>query len=158
MAYSNNITYNSNDTQKNRDYKEVSFTMFKHPMNRDVGMKTAASAVQQSIEACLKTNHYERPMQPHIGSDILKLLFEPMDDITAELLKTEAQTAVTRLEPRASILDTKVTPQYENNRYVVRIIFSVESTQKPEEVEVMLDTPATRTSSATISQHLFAGI
>ena len=140
MAYSNNITFDSGDLvlSLNRNYQDVSFTMFKHPMNRDVGKKTAASAVKQAIEALLKTNHYERPMQPHIGSDIKKLLFEPMDNITSELLKSEVTQAVTRLEPRASILNTKVTPQYENNRYVVRIIFSIDSTQKPEEVEVLL--------------------
>ena len=139
MAYSNNITFDSNDTLTNREYKDMSFTMFKHPMNRDVGKKTAGSAVKQSIEACLKTNHYERPMQPHIGSDILKLLFEPMDDITSELLKSEVTQAVTRLEPRAAIQEVMVTPQYENNRYVVRIIFSIESTQNPEQMEVLLD-------------------
>ena len=140
MAYSNNITFDSGDLvlSLNRNYQDVSFTMFKHPMNRDVGKKTAAAAVKQAIQALLKTSYYERPMQPHIGSDIKKLLFEPMDGITAELLKSEVQTAVTRLEPRASILDTKVTPQYENNRYVVRIIFSIDSTQKAEEVEVLL--------------------
>ena len=140
MAYSNNITFDSGDLvlSLNRNYQDVSFTMFKHPMNRDVGKKTSSAAVKQAIQALLKTSYYERPMQPHIGSDIKKLLFEPMDGITAELLKSEVQTAVTRLEPRASILDTKVTPQYENNRYVVRIIFSIDSTQKAEEVEVLL--------------------
>ena len=140
MAYSNNITFDSGDLvlSLNRNYQDVSFTMFKHPMNRDVGKKTSSAAVKQAIEALLKTNYFERPMQPHIGSDIKKLLFEPMDGITAELLKSEVQTAVTRLEPRASILDTKVTPQYENNRYVVSITFSIDSTQKPEEVEVLL--------------------
>ena len=140
MAYSNNITFDSGNLvlSLNRNYQDVSFTMFKHPMNRDVGKKTAASAVKQAIEALLKTNHYERPMQPHIGSDIKKLLFEPMDNITSELLKSEVTQAVTRLEPRASILNTKVTPQYENNRYVVSITFSIDSTQKAEEVEVLL--------------------
>ena len=140
MAYSNNITFDSGNLvlSLNRNYQDVSFTMFKHPMNRDIGKKTSSAAVKQAIEALLKTNHYERPMQPHIGSDIKKLLFEPMDNITSELLKSEVTQAVTRLEPRASIIDTKVTPQYENNRYVVRIIFSIDSTQKPEEVEVLL--------------------
>jgi len=140
MAYSNNITFDSGDLvlSLNTNYQDVSFTMFKHPMNRDVGKKTSAAAVKQAIQALLKTNYYERPMQPHIGSDIKKLLFEPMDGITAELLKSEVTQAVTRLEPRASILNTKVTPQYENNRYVVSITFSIDSTQKPEEVEVLL--------------------
>ena len=140
MAYSNNITFDSGNLvlSLNRNYQDVSFTMFKHPMNRDVGKKTSSAAVKQAIQALLKTNYYERPMQPHIGSDIKKLLFEPMDNITSELLKSEVTQAVTRLEPRASILDTKVTPQYENNRYVVRIIFSIDSTQKVEEVEVLL--------------------
>ena len=140
MAYSNNITFDSGDLvlSLNRNYQDVSFTMFKHPMDRDVGKKTSAAAVKQAIQALLKTSYYERPMQPHIGSDIKKLLFEPMDGITAELLKSEVTQAVTRLEPRASILNTKVTPQYENNRYVVSITFSIDSTQKPEEVEVLL--------------------
>ena len=138
MAFSNNITYDSNDTLKNRDYTDVSFTMFKHPMNKDVGKKTAASAVKQSIESILRTSHYERPYGPHIGSGVKKLLFEPMDDITAELLKSEVTQAVTRLEPRAAIQSVNVTPQYENNRYVVQIIFSIESTQKPEQLEVLL--------------------
>ncbi len=140
MAYSNNITFDSGNLvlSLNRNYQDVSFTMFKHPMNRDIGKKTSSAAVKQAIEALLKTNHYERPMQPHIGSDIKKLLFEPMDGITAELLKSEVTQAVTRVEPRASILNTKVTPQYEKNRYVVSITFSIDSTQKAEEVEVLL--------------------
>ena len=140
MAYSNNITFDSGDLvlSLNRNYQDVSFTMFKHPMDRDVGKKTSAAAVKQAIQALLKTSYYERLMQPHIGSDIKKLLFEPMDGITAELLKSEVTQAVTRLEPRASILNTKVTPQYENNRYVVSITFSIDSTQKAEEVEVLL--------------------
>ena len=53
-------------------------------------------------------------------------------------MKSEVTQAVTRLEHRASILNTKVTPQYENNRYVVSITFSIDSTQKAEEVEVLL--------------------
>ncbi len=141
MAYSNNITFDSGDLvlSLNTNYQDVSFTMFKHPMNRDVGKKTAAAAVIQAIQALLKTSYYERVMQPHIGSNIKKLLFEPMDGITAELLKSEVTQAVTRLEPRAAIQEVMVTPQYDNNRYVVRIIFSIESTQKPEQMEVLLD-------------------
>ena len=140
MAYSNNITFDSGDLvlSLNTNYQDVSFTMFKHPMDRDVGKKTSAAAVKQAIQALLKTSYYERPMQPHIGSDIKKLLFEPMDGITAELLKSEVTQAVTRLEPRAAIQSVNVTPQYENNRYVVQIIFSIESTQKPEQMEVLL--------------------
>ena len=137
-TYSKNITFDGQVLSINRNYKDISFTMFKHPMNKDVGKKTAASAVKQSIEAILRTSHYERPYGPHIGSGVKKLLFEPMDDITAELLKSEVTQAIMRLEPRAAIQKVNVTPQYENNRYVVQIIFSIESTQKPEQVEVLL--------------------
>lgn len=139
MAYSNNITFDSNDTLKNRDYKDVALTMFQHPMSRDVGKKSAASAVKQAIESILRTNKFERPFQPELGCDILKLLFEPMNPITEIRIKQVVSAALMRSEPRADIQDITVTGQEEMNRYVVRIIFTLNSSPAPEKMDVILE-------------------
>ena len=135
-----------------RTYKDVAFDMFKNPMNRDLGKKNGSPAIKQAIIALIKTSNYERPYQPHIGSRIKRLLFEQMDLVTEELLKSEVRSVLMRNEPRATIQDVKVTPQYEHNRYVVRIVFTTESTPDPDSVDIILQKTA-----GELSEYLFGG-
>ena len=95
-----------------RTYKDVAFNMFQNPMNRDLGKKNGSPAIKQAIIALIKTSNYERPYQPHIGSRIKRLLFEQMDLVTEELLRSEVRAVLMRNEPRSTIQDVKVTPQY----------------------------------------------
>ena len=135
-----------------RTYKDVAFDMFKNPMNRDLGKKNGSPAIKQAIMALVKTSNYERPYQPHIGSRIKRLLFEQMDLVTEELLRSEVRAVLMRNEPRATIQEVKVTPQYEHNRYVVRIIFTTESTPDPDSVDIILQKTA-----GELSEYLFGG-
>ena len=135
-----------------RTYKDVAFDMFKNPMNRDLGKKNGSPAIKQAIIALIKTSNYERPYQPHIGSRIKRLLFEQMDLVTEELLKSEVRSVLMRNEPRATIQEVKVTPQYEHNRYVVRIVFTTESTPDPDSVDIILQKTA-----GELSEYLFGG-
>ena len=135
-----------------RTYKDVAFDMFKNPMNRDLGKKNGSPAIKQAIMALVKTSNYERPYQPHIGSRIKRLLFEQMDLVTEELLRSEVRAVLMRNEPRATIQDVKVTPQYEHNRYVVRIVFTTESTPDPDSVDIILQKTA-----GELSEYLFGG-
>ena len=135
-----------------RTYKDVAFDMFKNPMNRDLGKKNGSPAIKQAIMALVKTSNYERPYQPHIGSRIKRLLFEQMDLVTEELLKSEVRAVLMRNEPRATIQEVKVTPQYEHNRYVVRIVFTTESTPDPDSVDIILQKTA-----GELSEYLFGG-
>ena len=135
-----------------RTYKDVAFDMFKNPMNRDLGKKNGSPAIKQAIIALIKTSNYERPYQHHIGSRIKRLLFEQMDLVTEELLKSEVRAVLMRNEPRATIQEVKVTPQYEHNRYVVRIVFTTESTPDPDSVDIILQKTA-----GELSEYLFGG-
>ena len=135
-----------------RTYKDVAFNMFQNPMNRDLGKKNGSPAIKQAIIALIKTSNYERPYQPHMGSRIKRLLFEQMDLVTEELLKSEVRAVLMRNEPRATIQEVKVTPQYEHNRYVVRIVFTTESTPDPDSVDIVLQKTA-----GELSEYLFGG-
>ena len=128
-------------TLYNRGYQDVSFSLFKHPMSRDFGKKRDAASVKQSIEAILKTNYGERPLQPRFGTDIRHLLFEPMNPITEERLRDAVSSALMRSEPRANILEIEVQGQEENNRYVVRITFEIVTIPDTQTIDVILTTP-----------------
>jgi len=87
----------------------------------------------------LKTNHNERMFQPEFGSNIRALLFEQMNPITEQRIKTEVENAVRNHEPRAEVLGITVDRQEEQNRYLVKILFNVSSESEPQELETYFE-------------------
>ena len=122
-----------------RTYKDLAYSFFANPMSGDVGKKTGANAVKSAIVSILKTNHNERMFQPEFGSNIRALLFEQMNPITEQRMKTEVENAVRNHEPRAEILGITVTGQEEQNRYLVSILFNVSSEAEPQKLETYFD-------------------
>jgi len=122
-----------------RTYKDFAFSFFANPMSGDVGKKTGASAVKSAIVSILKTNHNERMFQPEFGSNIRALLFEQMNPITEQRIKTEVENAVRNHEPRAEVLGITVDRQEEQNRYLVSILFNISSEAEPQKLETYFD-------------------
>ena len=122
-----------------RTYKDFAYSFFANPMSGDVGKKTGADAVKSAIVSILKTNHNERMFQPEFGSNIRALLFEPMNPITEQRIKTEIENAVKNHEPRAELLGITVERQEEQNRYLVSILFNISSEAEPQKLETYFD-------------------
>ena len=122
-----------------RTYKDFAYSFFANPMSGDVGKKTGASAVKSAIVSILKTNHNERMFQPEFGSNIRALLFEQMNPITEQRIKTEVENAVKNHEPRAEVLGITVDSQEEQNRYLVSILFNIASEAEPQKLETYFD-------------------
>ena len=123
----------------NRTYKDMAYSMFANPMSGDMGKKTGASAVKGAIVSILKTNFNERLFQPEFGSNIRALLFEPMNPITEERIKTAVEDAVKAHEPRAQIIGITVEGQEEQNRYLVSVVFNVASEAEPQKLETYFE-------------------
>ena len=122
-----------------RTYKDFAYSFFANPMSGDVGKKTGASAVKSAIVSILKTNHNERMFPPVFGSNIRALLFEQMNPITEQRIKTEVENAVRNHEPRAEVLGITVDSQEEQNRYLVSILFNIASEAEPQKLETYFD-------------------
>ena len=122
-----------------RTYKDLAYSFFANPMSGDVGKKIGANAVKSAIVSILKTNHNERMFQPEFGSNIRALLFEQMNPITEQRMKTEVENAIRNHEPRAEVLGITITGQEEQNRYLVSILFNVSSEAEPQKLETYFD-------------------
>ena len=118
-----------------RTYKDLAFSMFSNPMNGDIGKSVGATAVKRAIVGILKTNFNERVFQPEFGSNIRALLFEPMNPITEQRMKTEVEEAVKRHEPRAQVIGVTVEAQEDQNRYMVKILINLSSAAEPQELD-----------------------
>ena len=122
-----------------RTYKDVAYSMFANPMSGDMGKKTGADAVKGAIVSILKTDFNERLFQPEFGSNIRALLFEQMNPVTEQRMKAEVEEAVARHEPRAIVLGVNVEAQYEQNRYVVSVLFRIGSDAEPHKLETVFE-------------------
>lgn len=64
------------------------------------------------------TRRGERVMMPNFGTRIPDMAFEPLDDITIDIIRNDLIT-VFNFDPRVEILDLQVIPDYDNNSIVV---------------------------------------
>ena len=123
----------------NREYKDLSFSMFANPMSRDIGKKTGAAAVKGALVSILKTNFNERLFAPEFGTGIRGLLFEQMNPITEQRIKKEVESAVARHDPRAEVVGVSVKAQEEQYRYEVSVVFNVASEAETQKLTTYFD-------------------
>ena len=106
-------------------YSDFDLSFLKHPNTKDVTILKDIDAVKQSVKNLVLTAKGERPFQPLLGSNIRRLLFEPVDDFTAFDIKEEVQTTLQNFEPRAKILNIDVVSEPDNNRFRLSIEFQM---------------------------------
>ena len=116
---------------------DLNFTI--HPVKKDINRYTNETAVVNSIKNLILTNHYERPFQPNIGSNVRRLLFENMDTITATTLQQEIKQTIQNYEPRAIISTIAVSPDYDNNGFKVYMEFYVANRTSPITINFFLE-------------------
>ena len=77
-----------------RSFKDLSITFDKHPITNDLMVVKDFVAIKKSVQNLLTTYPGERFFNPNIGSKITKLLFEPIDYITATTVLEEIQYTI----------------------------------------------------------------
>ena len=109
-----------------------------HPVNGAVGRIINENAVRQSIKNIIMTNLGERLFQSRIGSDIYRSLFEPLDQVTANIIIQAVKSSIKYNEPRAKVLEVGVFKTSDENAVMVKIVFSLINKTDASTVEVVL--------------------
>jgi len=73
----------------NRTFSDLDLNFKLHPVKKDINIHLNELAITNSIKNLVLTNHYERPFQPNVGSNIRRLLFDNLDSITAANIERE---------------------------------------------------------------------
>lgn len=106
-------------------YVDLDSRFAEHPVKRELFQLTEENAVKESIRNLIMTNFYERPFQPWVGSGVNHQLFEPMTQFTQAQLREAIATVIGNFEPRATVIDISVTPNFENYEFKIVITFSI---------------------------------
>lgn len=114
-------------TKQQEYYSDFLINLDRNPISGELARVVNERSVIRAVKNLILTNLGERPFQSDIGSRIRHLLFEPMDDITVDLIKEAIKTTITQHEPRVILITSTVTPDEENNRYDITITFALKN-------------------------------
>jgi len=122
-----------------RDFKDLDLNFTIHPVRKDINRTIGPMAVVNSIKNLILTNYYERPFQPNVGSNVRRLLFENLDNITATTLKNEIERTIANNEPRATVKAINVKADFDNNGFKVYLEFFIVNQTNPIVINFLLE-------------------
>lgn len=85
--------------------------------------------VRASIQRILATNRGERVMHPEFGSNLKKLLFEPLDEILIDDIREKLVNRINQQEPRIIVTDIVFDIDYDNSTIYITVKYSFRATQ-----------------------------
>ena len=129
----------NNSKRANRIYKDLDLNFGRNVVTGDVNRLTDVEAVKRSVRNLINTSHFERPFHPEIGSDVRRMLFEPMTPLTALNLQRKVGEVLNNFEPRIKLVQILARPDLDRNSYHLTIMFYVIGSSEPITVETFLE-------------------
>jgi phage baseplate assembly protein W len=123
----------------NTIFKDLDMNFTAHPVKKDVSRNLNEMAIINSVKNLVLTNHYERPFQPQIGSNVRKLLFENVDNFIASQLESALEETVTNFEPRVRISKITAVPSPDENKYDIKMEFFIINQTTPITIKFFLE-------------------
>lgn len=122
-----------------RIYKDLDLAFIPHPIRKDVNKKTGYNAIIQSVKNLVLLAHYEKPFHPEIGANVRKMLFEPLDPITANIIAKEIEDVIINFEPRVDLSSVEVIEDESGNGYNVTVTFFLVNLEDPIQTTIFLE-------------------
>tara|TARA_B100000287_G_scaffold147206_1_gene138919 strand:+ start:3672 stop:4067 length:396 start_codon:yes stop_codon:yes gene_type:complete len=106
-------------------FKDLAFSFTRNKITDDLLVKKEDAAVKQAVLAILLTGKGERLYDAEYGSDVKKYLFESLDFGTAGLIEDAISDCLARYEPRVTIRELNVIPDFDQNGFEVQLNFTI---------------------------------
>ena len=127
------------DINSARTFRDLDLNFSIHPIRKDINTHKNEYAIINSVKNLVLTNHYERPFQPEIGSNIRRLLFENVDAVTASQIEREIVETISNFEPRVQVSKVAVVASPDENGFKVNLEFFVINNANPITINFFLE-------------------
>jgi len=124
-----------------RSFKDVNVSFAKNPVTKDTAVVKNENAIKQAIKNLVLTRPGEKHFQPEIGSEVYALLFEPLDDFTAETIQDEIINTINGNEDRVSLDSVICEVDEERNGFQVEISYRIVGIPLVEQISFVLQRP-----------------
>ena len=122
-----------------RTFSDLDFNFLEHPVTKDVSTRYDEDAIKQSLRNLILTKNYERPFRSYIGSQVNRLLFEPISPLLTAMLERAISDVIENFEPRVDLLKVTVIYSPENHDVYITISFKIKNTLTPLSVNLILE-------------------
>ena len=112
-------------------FKDISMSFQSNPLNNDLIALKNVYAIARSVRNIILTTPGEKFFDPDFGSNVSKLLFENVDDITASQIQEEIEFSINNYEPRVKLLSVEINPDFDNNLFDTIITYEVVGADVP---------------------------
>ena len=120
-------------------FKDISMSFQINPLNDDLIALTNATAIARSIRNIVFTTPGEKVFDPNFGSNVSKLLFEIVDDVSALAIRDEIENSIRNHEPRVELIDVIIEPNYDANEFNATILYRIIGIDvPPQQLEFLL--------------------
>ena len=106
-------------------FKDISASFQTNPLNDDLITIKNETAIARSIRNIVFTLPGEKFFDEDFGSDVSRLLFENLDDITTNLIRDQIFESITNFEPRVRLRNVIAQPNYGNNELNISIVYNI---------------------------------
>jgi uncharacterized protein len=86
--------------------------------------------IQESLRVILGTQYGERAMRPTFGCNLRTLVFDPINDATANLARFYVSEGIAQWEPRVEVLEVQVEPDPAEGLLRIEVFYRVRATQE----------------------------
>lgn len=108
-----------------KGFKDISMSFQVNPLSNDLIALKNENAIARSVRNIVFTVPGEKMFNPDFGTNINDSLFELLDDTSATVIKDQIEYSLTTFEPRISLIDVIVVPDFDNNGFDVEISYSI---------------------------------
>lgn len=118
-------------------YSDFDIAFGKNPVTGALVRVTNDESIRQAVRNVVLTVVGEWPHHPNVGSKVYMLLFDPLDPVTAQMIR-DAIAAALRRETRINLIDVFVKTNYASDGYDLTIAFTVLNRTEPVEFSLFL--------------------
>lgn len=104
----------------------------------DITRDLEEDAIINSLINIINTMQGSRRMLPEFAIDIHKLLFEPIDDVTARYIGERVLQAIEYWDERVEVVGLEIEPRYDQNEYRCRMNFKIRAANVIETIDFIL--------------------
>jgi phage baseplate assembly protein W len=120
-------------------YSDLDFAFTKHPITKDIVLSYDEQAIIRAVRNLLLTNHYEVPFNSQIGSNVRRMLFEPIAPLMSNILKKEIEDTIRNYESRVQLESVDVIVLPDEDFYRVNVTFYMVNSTEPISINFILE-------------------